>query len=142
MGLNLFVSWKLHNSVIYGLQPKMVLFLEWPNQHKIMKKIGRKVAELILRNDILMQYNWKNFLIWYSARKSVANIYVWLKIKIFFERLIVWGEFTVVSIEPGWESNPDHFSGIYNQTTKISVNTVNTVSVNKNQITYINEHFS
>ena len=39
----------------------MELFLEWPNQ-KTMQKVGRKL---------------KNF---YSARNSMANIYVWLRI--------------------------------------------------------------
>ena len=31
-------------------------------------------------NYILMQHSWKKFLNWYSARKSMANIYVWLRV--------------------------------------------------------------
>ena len=45
-----------------------------------MEKVGGKVEEFVLTNYILIEHSWKNFLIWYSTRKSMANIYVWLRI--------------------------------------------------------------
>ena len=63
-----------------------------------MQKVGGKVEEFVLTNSILMQHSWKHFLIWYSTRKYMANIHVWL---------------TVGSIDPGWESNPGHLFGYH-----------------------------
>ena len=45
-----------------------------------MEKVGGKVEEFVLTNYILIEHSWKNFLIWYSTRKSMANTYVWLGI--------------------------------------------------------------
>ena len=45
-----------------------------------MQKVARKVQKFVLANYILMEHSWKNFLICYSARKSMSNIYVSLRI--------------------------------------------------------------
>ena len=67
----------------------MEIFLEWPNKHKRMGKIGAKVEVFVSTNYILMQHRWKHFLIWYSARKYMASIYVGLRI--FKNKLLIGG---------------------------------------------------
>ena len=90
--------------------PKMELFLECPNQHKRMQEVGGKVEEFITTNYIMMQHSWKNFLIWYSARKYMTNIYFWLRI--FKNKSLIGGSLlkTVLILAGNWTQVT--FSGI------------------------------
>ena len=72
-----------------------------------MQNVGGKVEEFVLTNYILMQHSWKNFLVWYSARKSMANVYVWFKNK----SLIGGSLMQTVFILPGNQTQVT-FSGI------------------------------
>ena len=52
--------------------------------------------------------------------------------------MINWKEFTVDSTNPGWESNPGHlFSYHTTKPSKICIDIVNTVYMNKYQSTFI-----
>ena len=79
------------------------MLLEWPNQHKIMQNIRRKVEGFVSMNYILMQHNsWKIFLIWYSGRKSIENIYV--SLRIFKKKSLIGGSllWTVLILAGNW----------------------------------------
>ena len=81
-----FASWQLpfYDFVnIYNLKWNCY----WNSQISIKNAKRQKAQEFVLTNYILMQHSWKNFLIQYSAWKSMSSIYVWLRI--FINKLLI-----------------------------------------------------